>query len=143
MSGSIAARTGQPILVGVDGGGTRCRARARWLDGTPIGECITGTANILAGIDEARDNIIAAVEGALAEGGLSKAELGRWPIRTATAPSPSSAPAPPMSCKRAASSSRSEAGASMSATRAAAPGSATWRSARQRSRMTRWSSRPG
>lgn len=76
MSGSIA-RAGQPILVGVDGGGTRCRARASWLDGTPIGECVTGTANILAGIDAARDNIIAAVEGALVEGGLSSADLGR------------------------------------------------------------------
>src|SRR5690606_19832800 len=65
------------ILVGVDGGGTRCRARACFTDGAPIGECITGTANILAGIEEARDNIVAAVEGALVAGGLSKADLGR------------------------------------------------------------------
>ena len=80
MTGSVDGRRTHGrdiILVGVDGGGTRCRARARYADGTAIGECITGTANILAGIDEARDNIIAAVEGALAEGGLSKAELGR------------------------------------------------------------------
>lgn len=67
----------RPILVGVDGGGTRCRARARFVDGTPIGECVTGTANILAGLDDARDNIVAAVEGALAAGGLSAADLGR------------------------------------------------------------------
>lgn len=65
------------ILVGVDGGGTRCRARARWPDGTPIGECVTGTANILAGVETARDNIVAAVEGALVAGGLSGADLGR------------------------------------------------------------------
>jgi glucosamine kinase len=76
MSGSIA-RAGQLILVGVDGGGTRCRARARWPDGTPIGECITGTANILAGVETARDSIVAAVEGALVAGGLSGADLGR------------------------------------------------------------------
>jgi glucosamine kinase len=76
MSGSIA-RAGQLILVGVDGGGTRCRARARWPDGTPIGECVTGTANILAGVETARDNIVAAVEGALVAGGLSGADLGR------------------------------------------------------------------
>lgn len=80
MTGSAEAR--RPfghdiILVGVDGGGTRCRARARLADGTPVGECITGTANILAGIEEARDNIIAAAEGALTAGGLSKADLGR------------------------------------------------------------------
>ncbi|MCX5517010.1 N-acetylglucosamine kinase [Kaistia defluvii] len=76
MSGSIA-RAGQLILVGIDGGGTRCRARARWPDGTPIGECVTGTANILAGVETARDNIVAAVEGALVAGGLSGADLGR------------------------------------------------------------------
>jgi len=76
MSGSIA-RAGQWILVGIDGGGTRCRARARWPDGTPIGECVTGTANILAGVETARDNIVAAVEGALVAGGLSGADLGR------------------------------------------------------------------
>jgi glucosamine kinase len=74
-SGDRAAR--DTILVGVDGGGTRCRARARFADGTPIGECVTGTANILAGVEDARDNIVAAVEGALAEGGLSRADLGR------------------------------------------------------------------
>lgn len=63
--------------MGIDGGGTRCRARARWPDGTPIGECVTGTANILAGVETARDNIVAAVEGALVAGGLSGADLGR------------------------------------------------------------------
>ncbi|WP_156912010.1 BadF/BadG/BcrA/BcrD ATPase family protein [Kaistia adipata] len=68
------------ILVGIDGGGTRCRARARYADGSPIGECITGTANILAGIPEARDNIVAAVEGALVAGGLTTADLGRCHI---------------------------------------------------------------
>jgi glucosamine kinase len=80
MSGSYEGRridNQDIILVGVDGGGTRCRARARFVDGTPIGECITGTANILAGIDNARDNIIAAVEGALVAGGLRAADLGR------------------------------------------------------------------
>lgn len=80
MTGSAQARRlfgHDIILVGVDGGGTRCRARARHADGTLIGECVTGTANILAGIEEARDNIVAAVAGALAEGGLSQAELGR------------------------------------------------------------------
>jgi glucosamine kinase len=80
MTGSSDGRRKQgldTILVGVDGGGTRCRARARFADGTPIGECITGTANILAGIEEARDNIVAAVAGALAAGGLSDADLGR------------------------------------------------------------------
>ena len=76
MSASIAT-AGRPILVGVDGGGTRCRARARWPDGTGIGECVTGTANILAGVEAARDNIIAAVEGALVEGGLTRDDLGR------------------------------------------------------------------
>ncbi len=80
MTGSsegLRTRGRDTILVGIDGGGTRCRARARYADGSPIGECITGTANILAGIPEARDNIVAAVEGALVAGGLTKADLGR------------------------------------------------------------------
>jgi glucosamine kinase len=80
MTGSVEGRRthGRDIIrVGIDGGGTRCRARARYADGTLIGECITGTANILAGIGEARENIIAAVAGALAAGGLTQADLGR------------------------------------------------------------------
>jgi glucosamine kinase len=76
-SDSRARNDRDAILVGIDGGGTSCRARARYVDGTPIGECITGTANILAGLEEARDNIIAAVEGALATAGLTKADLRR------------------------------------------------------------------
>ncbi|BCP54494.1 N-acetylglucosamine kinase [Kaistia sp. 32K] len=75
--GELRPRGRAFLLVGVDGGGTRCRARARFADGTLIGECITGTANILAGIDDARDNIIAAVEGALVAGGLTSADLDR------------------------------------------------------------------
>ncbi|MCX5497187.1 N-acetylglucosamine kinase [Kaistia dalseonensis] len=65
------------ILVGVDGGGTRCRARARQLDGTLIGECVTGTANLLAGVETALSNIVAAVTGALEAGGLGAADLNR------------------------------------------------------------------
>jgi glucosamine kinase len=71
------ASIGVPILVGIDGGGTNCRARARRIDGSLIGECVTGTANILAGIEAARDNIVAAALGALQAGGLDESDVGR------------------------------------------------------------------
>ncbi|QOG05358.1 N-acetylglucosamine kinase [Aureimonas sp. OT7] len=63
------------ILLGVDGGGTRCRVRARYADGTPIGEASGGTANIFAGVDAALANIIAVSTAALEGGGLSASDL--------------------------------------------------------------------
>lgn len=65
------------ILLGIDGGGTRCRVRARHGDGTPIGEASGGTANIFAGVDAALANIVAVSVAALAEGGLAPEDLAR------------------------------------------------------------------
>lgn len=65
------------LFIGVDGGGTRCRARAANADGRIIGEAETGTANLLAGLDQARANIVSAMTGALAAGGLDPSALGR------------------------------------------------------------------
>lgn len=65
------------IFIGVDGGGTRCRARATDADGRIIGEAETGTANLLAGLDQARANIVSAMTGALAAGGIEPSMLGR------------------------------------------------------------------
>lgn len=44
-------------LVGIDGGGTSCRARICDLDGTILGEAKTGSANILLGSDIAMASI--------------------------------------------------------------------------------------
>lgn len=66
-----------PILIGVDGGGTHCRVRARFASGAAIGEATGGTANILAGIPAALANILTVAEEALAKGGLGRADFDR------------------------------------------------------------------
>jgi glucosamine kinase len=51
MSVSIDRR--RPVLfLGVDGGGTRCRARLTQVDGRTLGEGIAGSANIRLGLNE-------------------------------------------------------------------------------------------
>ena len=51
MSVSIDKR--RPVLfLGVDGGGTRCRARLTEVDGRMLGEGIAGSANIRLGLNE-------------------------------------------------------------------------------------------
>lgn len=64
------------IFMGVDGGGTLCRARAVTAAGRIIGEAETGTANLLAGLDQARVNVVAAMTAALAKGGMPPSVLG-------------------------------------------------------------------
>lgn len=67
----------QPILMGVDGGGSRCRVRARLPDGTLVGEAEGGSANIFTDLDLALANIVAVAEAALAAGGLGPEALSR------------------------------------------------------------------
>lgn len=67
----------QPILIGVDGGGSRCRVRARLADGTPLGEAEGGSANIFSDLDGAMGTIVATATKALAEAGLGVPDLGR------------------------------------------------------------------
>ncbi|OYQ32331.1 ATPase [Niveispirillum lacus] len=61
-----------PLFLGIDGGGTRCRARLADAAGRTLGEAVGGAANIRLGLDVAWNAIMEAVDGALA-----KAELGR------------------------------------------------------------------
>lgn len=65
------------MLIGIDGGGTHCRARARLPDGTPIGEARGERANLLAGIDEAVASIVDVAATALRAGGIPSGELAR------------------------------------------------------------------
>lgn len=65
------------LLLGVDGGGTKCRVRVRRPDGVLVGEAEGGTANVFAGLDAALGTILATVETALAQGGLGRSDLGR------------------------------------------------------------------
>jgi len=59
------------LLVGVDGGGTRCRARISDMDGNILGEGRGGPANTRLGLDVAFGSIVAATDIALASARLS------------------------------------------------------------------------
>lgn len=59
------------LLVGIDGGGTKCRARIADMDGNILGEGQGGPANTRLGLDVAFGSIIAATDIALASAGLS------------------------------------------------------------------------
>ena len=63
--------------VGVDGGGTSCRARITDTNGHFLGEAKTGSANILLGADIAMASIIDAIATAAAAAGLDENELLR------------------------------------------------------------------
>lgn len=59
-----------PLFVGVDGGGTGCRARIQRADGRVLGTGIGGPAAIRLGIDRAWSEVKKACQGALLEAGL-------------------------------------------------------------------------
>jgi glucosamine kinase len=59
------------LLLGVDGGGTGCRARLTGLDGTVLGEGTAGPANIRFGIPESMMAVLQATDACLAEAGAS------------------------------------------------------------------------
>ena len=65
-----------PLFVGVDGGGTGCRARIEDADGCPLGTGIAGTAALRLGVDRALVEVEKACRGALAEAGLGTDALG-------------------------------------------------------------------
>jgi glucosamine kinase len=67
----------EPLFVGVDGGGTRCRARIANATGERLGEATTGAANTRLGLDAVFREIVAACRGALADAGLPVDALGR------------------------------------------------------------------
>ena len=66
-----------PLLVGVDGGGTHCRVRIRRLDGSLLGQAEGGTANVFAGVEPALRTIVETVRAALVSGGEAGDALPR------------------------------------------------------------------
>ncbi|YBV96628.1 N-acetylglucosamine kinase [Phyllobacteriaceae bacterium JZ32] len=60
------------LLLGIDGGGTGCRAALADRTGRIIGRGRSGAANIMTDIDGARANILAATRQALADAGLDE-----------------------------------------------------------------------
>ncbi len=66
-----------PYFLGIDGGGTGCRARIEDVEGTVLGQGLSGPATTRLGIDEAWASISRAFDAAIEEAGLSASDLGR------------------------------------------------------------------
>lgn len=71
--------------VGIDGGGTSCRARIRNSAGSLIGEAKSGSANILLGVDVAMASILQAIKEAALQGGLSESNFSQMHVGLALA----------------------------------------------------------
>lgn len=67
----------EALYLGIDGGGSRCRARLQDAQGGTLGEGSGGPANIRLGLDVAWDSIKASIQAALAQAGLGPDALGR------------------------------------------------------------------
>jgi glucosamine kinase len=65
------------LLLGIDGGGTRCRARLADASGRLLAEAEGGPANIATDLDGALASIVAAARDALSAAGLDDGALGR------------------------------------------------------------------
>ena len=62
-------------FLGIDGGGSRCRARIRNAKGELIGEAVGGSSNIYQSFDGALENIVATAEEAAAQASLKTTQL--------------------------------------------------------------------
>jgi glucosamine kinase len=65
------------LLLGVDGGGSKCRARLTTWSGTPLGEGLAGPANIRLGLGESFASVLDATGQCLRQGNLSRTDLSR------------------------------------------------------------------
>src|SRR5688572_5550433 len=61
-----------PLFIGVDGGGTACRARLRDHTGAALGEGVGGPANVRLGVATVLPSVLAACRGALRAAGLAE-----------------------------------------------------------------------
>lgn len=80
MVACLARGTGvsSPILLlGVDGGGTNCRARLTSFDGEVLGEAATGPANLRLGLTQSYSAAVEAAALCLAQAGLTRDHLSR------------------------------------------------------------------
>jgi glucosamine kinase len=67
----------EPLFIGIDGGGTQCRARLCDLAGRVLGEGVGGSANVRLEPTLVMESILTASRGATAAAGLAGAELAR------------------------------------------------------------------
>src|SRR6266436_5491733 len=65
------------LLLGVDGGGTHCRARLCCGSGVKLGEASAGPANIRFGLDQSFSAVLQATMQCLIQANLSARELSR------------------------------------------------------------------
>ncbi len=72
----ITAAQAHPLFIGVDGGGSGCRARIEDAEGRLMGTGIAGPAALRLGIERALAEVQRACRAALAEAGLSSEALG-------------------------------------------------------------------
>ncbi|MBB5574283.1 MULTISPECIES: N-acetylglucosamine kinase [Rhizobium] len=68
---------GEHYFLGIDGGGTGCRARIEDAAGTLLGQGLSGPATTRLGIDEAWASIARAFGAAIEEAGLGPSEIAR------------------------------------------------------------------
>jgi glucosamine kinase len=68
---------GTTYYLGIDGGGTRCRARIEDKNGRLLGEASSGPATTRIGVEKAWRSIMEATEAAAAKAGLAPADFAR------------------------------------------------------------------
>lgn len=66
-----------PLFLGIDGGGTRCRARLADADGKTLGEGVAGPATMRFGLATAAEAMLTAAREALAQAGLEEDVFAR------------------------------------------------------------------
>lgn len=62
-------------FVGIDGGGTSCRARIKDSQGNFLGEAKSGSANIMLGAEIAMASILESITSAAEQGGLTQQDF--------------------------------------------------------------------
>ncbi len=72
-------------FVGIDGGGTSCRARIKDTDGHFLGEAKTGSANIMLGAELAMASVIESITLAAEQGGLTEQDFASMHVGLALA----------------------------------------------------------
>src|SRR3954451_3009459 len=70
-------KTKATTYLGIDGGGTRCRARIEDENGRVLGEASAGPATTRMGLEKAWRSILQATEAAAAQGGLTREDFAR------------------------------------------------------------------
>jgi glucosamine kinase len=65
------------LLLGVDGGGTRCRARLATNRGIVIAEAVSGPANLRLGLEHSFAAVVEAATQCLRDAGLSETDMSR------------------------------------------------------------------